>query len=383
MGNLGKITRGDFLERLAGAAASVSLPNLIPKDSVKLLSLENLMNELSAQAYGAPDYHYVKLDDGRLVPADFYVHILDWEKNRRNIGGVDTKFKPRKPPHGAPVVSPVRGVVVQVDNFIIVEYGIVRIKLDHLEKILIPKGKDIRVEVKRGQILGLEGDHTQLSVSGVTLERGLTYDYDYLDRFERNEDRWKVWRTVVNPARLAIDKVGPVHKFPFKYKLDGEDYDTPYLNASAKVKSGLEKLAEDFGNTEIGRSIGASLKGNRPIPIIINYAVGMYPKVTDKALRTTLTDIFADVKEAFRLLKLTSIYIDHVNPDVIAEAVKANSNIVDYLRPYYRIPQVQAYKSAPGKELVSSYSQPVPRRGFLKEGLRQIASFARRHYRAA
>ena len=384
-----QIPRRGFLRRLGGLAAAFALHRFVHKDSVKASSLENIVDGLSAQAYGAPDYYYGELD-GRRVPADFDLHIKEWERHGRNIGGVDTSFKPRKSPHGPPVVSPVKGVVVDAYNYdntgntIIIEYSLVRIQLMHLERIFIPQGENIRIEVERGQVLGLEGNsgsiargqepHTQLSISGVTLERGLTYHYDHKSRFEKFEDKWKVWRTVTNPARLAPDRRGPVHKFPYKYKLDGEDYDTPYLNASAKVRSGLEKLAEDFGNTEIGKNVSAWLKQNRPIPIIINYAVGMYPKVTDKALRTTLTDIFADVKEAFRLLKLTSIYIDHINPNVIAEAVKANSNIVDYLRPYYRIPQVQAYKSPPEKELPPIYNQAIPRRGFLKEGLRQITS---------
>ncbi len=259
------------------------------------------------------------------VTGDFATHVREIEAGGRNVAGSDYAFA-----HGIPVAAPIGGRVAYVVDFkngtagktVVIEYGIVDIQIAHLESLFVGRGDTL----DRSTCIGTQGknpavngkaavSHLHISVYGC----GAFYDYRQLAPGDNRKRAFYL----LNPDALTPRRAA--REILTDCPWDGEaDYDTPYLDfVDTHVRGGLERVARDFPDDELARFIGRSLK-SRTLAETLRRVWIKFQRRADDALTHRFELIFAHVKGAGRLLKLTSPYFDHTSPRTILKVANAN-----------------------------------------------------------
>ena len=111
------------------------------------------------------------------------------------------------------------------------------------------------------------------------------------------------------------------------YPWDGRtDYDTPYLDyVDAHVRAGLERLARNYANFRLGRSIGRWLRTRSLAEALRRAWIRQQQyRQPGSVLAREIEKVFEHVRNAGKLLRLTSSYIDHTNPQTILRVAEVN-----------------------------------------------------------
>ena len=256
---------------------------------------------------------------------DFATHVREIESGGRNVAGSDYAFA-----HGIPVAAPIGGRVAYVQDFkngtagktVVIEYGIVDVQIAHLERLFVGRGDAL----DRSTCIGTQGknsavggkaavSHLHISVYGC----GAFYDYRQVPP---GGNRHRAFY-LLNPDALTPRR--DPREILTDCPWDGEaDHDTPYLDyVDTHVRGGLERLVRDFPDHELARFIGRSLK-SRSLAETLRRVWIKHERRADDALTRRFEGIFAHVREAGRLLTLTSPYFDHTNPRTILKVADAN-----------------------------------------------------------
>ncbi len=261
------------------------------------------------------------------VQGDFAAHIREIESGGRNVAGSDYAFL-----HGIPVTSPVAGKVRYVQDFkygtaakgVVIEYGIVDIQISHLERLLVGRGDAL----DRNTCIGTQGKNTatggKAAVSHLHMSvYGCGAFYDYRQTL-RTGGRSRAY-FLLNPDRLTPRRGPRLNLTDSPW--DGEtDYDTPYLAyVDAHVRAGLARVARNYPNQPLARSIGRWLR-SRSLAETLRRAWDGHQRDRQpgSALAREIESVFEHVKTAGGLLKLTSPYIDHTNAKTILRVAAAN-----------------------------------------------------------
>ena len=199
-------------------------------------------------------------------------------------------------------------------------------------------------------------------------------------------DKYHKWNFVIDPERLRADNPGPLFERPYSPKIDA-NLDSEYLSFVAQnvrtefiLLSGIFVVSGDFDTRSSAKRTQIQLMLNVPLVEIINASMRRYEVLTgfmyhemptalvyringhlaeiknmaesekfgaivntaskfdiqisakdDRILDSInmvevawLGEIYTKVREAGRLIKLTSPYIDHTNPETILAIAAAN-----------------------------------------------------------
>ncbi len=267
--------------------------------------------------------------------ATFQEHVEnEAETSTRGIGGIDLTFG-----HGVPIVSPVKGRISSVRNSPVsgktttIQYGFTEVLLAHQEELLIEPG----TEVDRYTVIGREGatgtgssgtSHVHLSVIG----NAVFHDYNHNRTVGSAVKIFPSWNFVLDPDRLTSDG-NPLVENPWNPAVD---YDTPYLEFVEKhVRPSFARIYKNYKDTPPQYCIRNLSR--EPSMGSINCLWKQYEKIKYEGgpLEKELEIIRITVREAGKLIKLTSPYIDHTNSNIIRHVISRNPRHKDLILKYY------------------------------------------------
>ena len=286
----------------------------------------------------APNWYMVRGRNGRVHRGNFKNHLSNYNiSGEINHGGLDLRFV-----HGAPIVSPVAGVVLEVDsnpfsgNVVHIAAGLTRVLMAHLNEVYVRRG----TRVDRQTVVGTEGrtgknargkSHVHISVYG----NGAVHDLG-----DNKDENFPRQGYVLDPDGLTADG----NSLILNPWIIGTDHDAPYRAFAAnEVIPRLKALRNNWPDADLRKIIRVS-----PQPLTLFATIHRLWQYDNKLaagerradpatirLREEIGIVFAKAREGTKMINLTSPYINHTDAATICHIAARNPRYSAVILKFY------------------------------------------------